>query len=104
MDCCKNDLGAFAHNDDIDTGIAVETTGVYKLSFVGPNFSHFEKNYYYNVGGTIIIPAGVLNEDFTYKLEILKPDGSVLLVNECGNFVLRTFINIRDCDESIEYI
>jgi hypothetical protein len=104
MDCCKNDLGEFPHTEDVDTGINVDPTGVYKLRFTGPNFTRFEKNYHYTSGHKIVIPKGVLNEDFTYSLEIIKPDGSTLSQNDCSNFVLRTFINIKECDDDIDYI
>lgn len=103
MSCCLNDLGSFPHNRDINTGLAANGAGVYELRFTGPNYSKFSKYIAFSDTEDIIIPAGILNEDFQYTLEIFKPDGTNLLVDECQYFGLRTFINIVSCDD-IEYL
>lgn len=101
MDCCKNDLGEFAHNKDIDTGIEAGTSGLYELMFTGPGFSKFSKYYHFEAGSSIIIPAGILNEDFTYKLVITDPSGNAVSVNSCSNFSLKTFVNVVSCDDTV---
>lgn len=103
MACCKNDLGSFPHNKDIDTGLVADDTGVYELLFTGPNYVKFSKYLQVTAGNNIIIPQGVLNEDFLYSLVITKPDGQLLLVNECSNHVLKTFINTLACAD-IDYL
>lgn len=101
--CCHNDLGCFPHNKDIDTGLLAEQAGVYNLMFIGPNFSRFSKLIYFAIGAAIIIPKGVLNEDFQYTFQIIQPDGVAVLVDTCPNFSFKTFINITDCDD-IDYL
>lgn len=103
MDCCKNELGLFAHNKEINTGIEADQTGMFELLFTSPGFSRFSKYYHFETGQNIVIPAGVLNEDFTYKMVISKPDGEALLVEECPNFIIKTFVNIVACDD-IQYL
>jgi hypothetical protein len=103
MICCKNDIGETAHNKDFDTGIEVNQTGMHELLLTGVNHTRFTKYYHFTAGENIIIPAGILNEDFTYKMIVTQPDGSELLINECPNFVFRTYINKVDCDD-ISYL
>lgn len=103
MSCCKNDLGEFAHNQEIDTGLVADGTGVYHFEFVGPNGCKFSKYIYFADGEGLVIPQGILNEDFTYLFTITGPDGALLEVDECSNFGLKTFINIVSCDD-IEYL
>lgn len=103
MSCCKNDLGSFPHNKDIDTGLEADATGVYELLFTGPNYVKFSKYLQVALGDNIIIPQGTLNEDFQYMLVITKPDGTAWEVDACPNFSLKTYVNTLACAD-INYL
>lgn len=98
-DCCQNDLGCFPHNKEIDTGLTAPEAGIYKFFFSGPNFTKFEKILYFGAGQAIKIAAGVLNEDFQYRLQIEKPDGTFWSQDDCEFFAIKTFINTISCDD-----
>lgn len=105
MSCCKNDLGAFPHSKDIDTGIVTPIVSdvpiniTWHLVFTGINGTKFELDVDILEGENIIIPQGFLNEDmyycFTaYKIDsmALPPTNEYIKVNDCDNFCLRIFI------------
>jgi len=101
MDCCKNDLGIFPHNEDINLGPIAEESGEVTLFFTGINGTKFSIKI--NVAdptadADIIIPKGLLNEDLYYCFTIRNPSGSYIeKITDgigCGNYCLKTFIDI----------
>lgn len=104
MSCCKNDLGSFAHNKAIETGITATQSGIHELMFTGPNGVRFTKYLNVEEGEDITIPAGLLNEDFQYGLVISQPDGTSLEVDDCPNFALKTYVNTVTCDDIDDYM
>lgn len=103
MACCKNDLGSFPHNKDINTGLQAAQSGMHELMFTGPNFTRFSKYLNVSIGEDIVIPQGILNEDCVYAMVITQPDGTTIEQDACENFAFRTFINKVVCDD-IEYL
>ncbi len=103
MSCCKNDLGSFPHNQDIDTGLVSDSAGVWRLHFTGPNFSKMMKPLSFSNGEAIVIPQGILNEDCLYSLILENPSGVNFTQDDCENFVLTTYINKIAC-EDVEYL
>ena len=104
MACCKNNLGEFPHNRDIDTGVVALQTGTHELRLKAANFTTQSLWLNVTLGGNIIIPQGNLNENFTYSFTIIQPDGTILEVTDCSNFSLTTFISTASCDDLSEYL
>lgn len=103
MSCCRNDLGSFPHNRDINTGILVPAAGKYELRFHAPNWAVFSVFQVLASGEEVVIPQGLLNEDFQYDMEIVKTDGTMIEQDDCSTFSFRTFINKVSCDD-IDYL
>jgi hypothetical protein len=102
MECCKNDIGKFPHNEAINTGIVVPVYGTYEIELSAMNFTTFKLKQKYGAGDTIIIPQGTLCEDFLYNFTVKKPDGTFLQVNSCENFILKTYISTNNlCDDYV---
>lgn len=99
MSCCKNELGQFPHNRDINTGVSAVQSGIHELRFTGPNYVRFSKFLTLAEFDDIVIPQGLLNEDCAYSLEIIQPDSTLLSLTDCTNFALTTFINKVDCSD-----
>lgn len=100
MACCKNKIGEFPHNRDIETGIVSTVTGLHELRFKASNFTR--QSVWVNIsvaGDEFVIPQGTLNENFTYSFEIVKPDGSLLSETDCTTFELTTYINTITCED-----
>ncbi len=100
--CCKNDLGIFPHNNEINTGVKATQNGYHKLELIGPNFAGFTLEYYYFANADIIIPQGTLNENFVYQLKIKQPDSTYLETDECPNYIFKTFVSTIECDDCEE--
>lgn len=100
MDCCLNDLGDKPHNEDIDLGIDADQDGDYIaiLDFAGVKI---RRKIPLITGDPIIIPRP-FNEMYLYKMKVQKPDGSFLAIDDCENFIFKTYINITsscsDCE------
>jgi hypothetical protein len=89
---CINDLGEFPHNEDItldDVMATVEGEHAVRLDFAG-NIRYIKVEL--SPGDPVVIPKGKLNEDATYEFTVVDPDGENLLLDECANFRLKTFI------------
>ena len=111
MDCCKNELGNFPHNTDINTGIVITLDGVYSLTFSSINGTSFGLDIDVPSSpppSTLIIPKGKLNEDLYYCFTILQPSDpnainptrELLSVDDCTEFCLKTFILTNpDCGD-----
>lgn len=102
MNCCINDLGSYPHNEDIDIYIPASQAGeyIFVLFFNGVRIKRSVTFEYYDA---LVIPKP-FNEDYTYTLQIIQPDGELLTVNDCENFSFKTYINIdracgSDCPE-----
>lgn len=101
MACCKNDLGSFPHNRVINTTVLALAAGIHEIRLTGPNFAVQSIWQDLTIGEEIIIPKGVLNEDFQYSMQVVQPDLSLLEVLDCSNFSFKAFINKIACaDES----
>lgn len=104
MDCCNNFLGNYPHNADIDSGIVVPSSGTFKFKFkylgaiIEKLITVIFDEY---IDQNFIIPND-LNANFLYEFTIEKPDGSLLSVNSCTDFSLKTYINITDCDSTCD--
>lgn len=94
MACCKNDLGAFPHNEDIDTGVITDQSGVHivHLQFGGA----IHRKTISLVSGQTVKINRPFNENFIYTFTIQKPDGTLLSVDACTTFVLQTYIALSD--------
>lgn len=96
MNCCTNDLGSFPHNEDIETGLSASQFGTHKIQllFNGARITiELDLTYYQE----IIIPRP-FNEDYTYKMEIIQPDGTLYEVDDCTVFAFKVYLNINsDC-------
>lgn len=103
MTCCKNDLGSFPHNKEINTEIVAAQSGMHELMFTGPLGVKFTRYLNFGSGDPIVFPANTLNEDFQYLLVITQPDGTIMESDDCPNFSLKTFINKIACDD-IQYL
>jgi hypothetical protein len=92
MSCCINNLGAFPHNKDLNTGINSAFTGQYKaiLFFAGVRITRLFNGV---IGSPLIIPKP-FNEMYQYKMQIEQPDGSILVHNGCSDFVFKTYISM----------
>lgn len=104
MDCCINDLGAKPHNEDLDLGIQAEQAGVHKaiLFFAGARIT---RSVTFGVGDDVIIPRP-FNELYQYKLQVIQPDGTLMLKDDCDTFAFKTYIAISEncggCEEDEE--
>jgi hypothetical protein len=99
MICCKNDLGTFPHNRDINTGIETTQAGIHEIRLKGPNFATQSLFQNLDSGDEIVIPKGVLNEYFQYSMVIIQPDLTMIELTECSNFTFKTFINRISCED-----
>lgn len=98
MSCCINNLGAFPHNKNINTGINAAFTGQYKaiLFFAG---SRITKLFNGVIGQPLTIPKP-FNENYQYKMQIEQPDGELLYYNGCYDFGFKTYIAIDlECED-----
>ncbi len=101
MDCCVNNLGSFPHNADINTGLFATQNGVYKihLQYVGGIIT---KRITLSVNDPVIIERP-FNESYLYKFTIEKPDRTLLSVDDCTNFSLKTYVDTSEpCEDSCE--
>lgn len=107
--CCKNDLGSVPHNDGVNIGIAATMAGYYVaiLFFAGVRI---RRKFYVTLGSDIIIP-NPFNEDYLYKCQIEKPDGTMLQsVSLCTDFFFKTYISLDpscgaiECEEEETFI
>ncbi len=106
MDCCKINLENFPHNEDINTGLVAVQDGVHEFKFNAMNFTVLSYKKTFGIGDPIIIPQGLLSEDFTYKFTIKQPDATNFETTvdsvTCDTFVLRTYISTNTlCDDYI---
>jgi hypothetical protein len=95
MDCCKNELGNFPHNADIHTGVFVIGGGdyIFDAGKINGTIIRFAVTITPSeVPIELIIPKGILNEDFYYCFTITDPLGQPIEENYCGNFCLKTYI------------
>lgn len=100
--CCKNDLGSLPHNEGVDIGVVATQTGVYTaiLFFAG---IRIKRNFNLTIGDDIVIPAP-FNELYYYKVQVEQPDGTLVKLLDCENFVFKTYISAdetcgdQDCD------
>jgi hypothetical protein len=108
MNCCINDLGLKAHNENIDLGVQADQAGQFiaVLFFAGMRIN---RAFTLAIGDDLIIPRP-FNEMYQYKMQIKKPDGELLSINDCDTFAFQTYINITppcapcaDCDEEGAY-
>jgi hypothetical protein len=90
MSCCIKDLGSFPHNRELNTGIVATITGQYQaiLFFAGVRITRLFNGV---IGSALKIPMP-FNETYLYKLQIIKPDGTNLSVDNCDNFAFRIYI------------
>ena len=90
MSCCTNNLGAFPHNKNLNTGIDAVFTGQYKaiLFFAGVRITRYFNGV---IGADLIIPMP-FNEMYQYKMQIEQPDGTLLSYNGCTDFSFKTYI------------
>lgn len=97
MSCCTNDLGLKPHNKDINTGLMAEQAGEYSfvLNFNG---AKVVKKVTLGIGDDLIIPRP-FNEDFIYSFQIIQPDGVAVIVDDCPDFIFKTYISIEECDQ-----
>lgn len=106
MECCNNDLGRQAHNEDLDLGIVADQVGEWKAILLF-GAARITRRMNLEIGDDILIPSP-FNEDYQYSMEIIKPDGTNLLKDDCKTFSFKTFINIdapcgeHDCEEDEE--
>lgn len=98
MSCCNNYLGKFPHNQDIDTGIIANATGefIFKFDYLGVVFRLIIDG---QIDESLIIPAGRLNENFTYHFTIEDPSGNNIEIYDCEDFTLKTIVNITPCND-----
>lgn len=102
MDCCKNELGDFPHNADINTGIVTDENGLHKLLFTGINGTKLslEYNIVDPLNDKIVVQKGNINESMFYCFTVKKPSGAFIEVDNCPNFCLKTFIETnKDCGD-----
>lgn len=95
MDCCKNELGNFPHNADIHTGIFVIGGGDYVFNAGKINGTILAFAVTIPDSDTpkeLVIPKGILNEDFYYCFTIKDPLGEPIIENYCDTFCLKTYI------------
>lgn len=95
MDCCKNELGNFPHNADIPTGIMVLGGGDYVFNagkINGTVFAFPVTIPDVDTPTELVIPKGILNEDFYYCFTVKNPAGNFVETNDCQNYCLKTYI------------
>lgn len=104
MDCCLNQLGRFAHNSPINTGIITDESGSHKVYFTAPTGGTFTLLFNLEAGDELIVPVGKLNENMTYSFRVEKPSGDFIIVDDCNKFQLITIINsqIDDCTDACD--
>lgn len=98
MNCCVNDLGQLPHNEDIDLGVLAGQAGDYfaVLFFAG---MRIRRKITLAIGDELIVPRP-FNEMYFYKMQIIQPDGTLLKIDDCENFVFQTYINVTSsCSE-----
>lgn len=97
MSCCTNDLGLKPHNQDINLGLDAEQDGEYKfiLDFNGVKTT---KKQTVEIGDDLILPRP-FNEDFIYTMQIIRPDGTLLVVDDCDTFIFKTYIAVGECEQ-----
>jgi hypothetical protein len=100
MDCCKNDLGQFPHNEDVDTGALADQVGVWKALLTFGAAKITRSFTIANLNDPIIVPRP-FNELYQYSMQIMKPDNSLLEVTNCTIFAFKTYIAIAPCAEPI---
>lgn len=97
MNCCKNYIGSFPHNENIDTGINPLVSGVYTFEFTGINGTKLKITQNITVSDTpqtLVIPKGILNESMFYCVTIKDPNGELLVdANDCPNYCFDTYIS-----------
>lgn len=94
--CCKNDLGELPHNEGVDIGVVATQTGVHTaiLFFAG---IRIKRNFNLTIGDDIVIPPP-FSEHYFYKVQVEKPDGTLVSLLDCENFVFKTYISAtEDC-------
>jgi hypothetical protein len=95
MDCCKNELGNFPHNADINTGIMVLGGGDYVFNagtINGTKIKFAVTIPDIDTPSELVIPKGILNEDFYYCFTVTDPGGEPVIDNYCEKFCLKTYI------------
>ncbi len=108
MNCCKNELGSFPHNEPIDLNIVAEKSGkyVYRLLYLGSVI--YKEQGDVEAGDDLILPIP-FNENYTYELTIIDPELEPVELNDCSTFIFNTFTAIKsncngneciDADES----
>lgn len=96
-DCCIKDLGRVPHNQPVNTLEQAPDTGTYKvmLNYQGGVIT---REVTLDAGDDILIP-GPFNEEYTYTLEIIKPDGEKLVTYEgCTTLAFTTYISLIVCE------
>lgn len=94
IDCCLNDLGSLPHNEGVNIGIPAAQGGVH-IAILFFSGVRIKRSFSVSLGSDIIIPKP-FNEDYTYKLQVEQPDGTLLKSNDCENFAFKTYISVEE--------
>jgi hypothetical protein len=93
MSCCNNDLGKFPHNEPVKLGILAVMAGKHVLRLnLGGAVNYIVQEL--EIGDELVIPVP-FREDFIYELEIIQPNNTKVIRDECSTFLFTTFVNIN---------